>query len=185
MSQRHIRISVHLEFTRFMKLYLGAEHLYQVPELGHYKSQARGQAGWILAKLSFCVFMVRDESSRPLKIHAAIYISSPISSYLDRNSLDNNGSIIRHHAFMSLSAFTFVFAARMYSWNLTFSFSLFSFSLTRSNFSFSSSFQTEKSQKIFCERKLSCTHLDFGEVFLREQNGQSRASSVASSYPLG
>lgn len=96
MSQRHIRISIHLKFTRFMKLNLGAEHLCQVPELGHYKSQARGQAGWILAKLSFCVFMVRDESSWPLKIHAAIYISSPISSYLDRNSLDNNGSILRH-----------------------------------------------------------------------------------------
>ena len=57
-----------------MKLNLGAEHLYQVPELGHYKYQARGQAGWILAKLSFCVFMVRDETSRLLKIHAAIYI---------------------------------------------------------------------------------------------------------------
>ena len=98
MSQRHIRISIHLKFTRFMKLNLGAEHLYQFPELAQYKYQARGQAGWILAKLSFCVFMVRDESSRLLKIHAAIYIyiSSPISSYLDRNSLDNNGSIIRH-----------------------------------------------------------------------------------------
>lgn len=62
-----------------MKLNLGAEHLYQVPELGHYKYQARGQAGWILANLSFCVFMVRDESSRLLKyMQLYIYIQSNI-----------------------------------------------------------------------------------------------------------
>ena len=41
------------------------------------------------------------------------------------------------------------------------------------------------SRKIFCERKLSCTRLDFGETLLREQNGQSRAGSIAPSCPLG
>ena len=53
---------------------------------------------------------------------------------------------------------------------------------------FSSSVLTEKSQKIFllsrkifCERKLLCTCLNFGEMLLREQNGQSRAGSVVSS----
>ena len=58
-------------------------------------------------------------------------------------------------------------------------------------FSFSSSIQTEKSQKIFlrarkifCEQKLSCTRLDFGEMLLREQNGQSQAGSIAPSCPL-
>ena len=47
----------------------------------------------------------------------------------------------------------------------------FSFSLMLSDFSFSSSNPTEKSQKvfllprtIFCKRKLSCTRLDFGEI---------------------
>ena len=49
-------------------------------------------------------------------------------------------------------------------------------------FRFSSSLPTEISQKIFlmcrkifCERKLSCIRLDFGEILLRERNGQSRA----------
>ena len=71
-------------------------------------------------------------------------------------------------------------------------FSLFSFSLTLSVFSFSSSIPTEKSQKIFllprkifCKRKLSCTRLDFDEILLREQNGQSRAGSIGPSCPLG
>ena len=36
-----------------------------------------------------------------------------------------------------------------------------------------------------CERKFSCTRLDFGEILFREQNGQSRADSVAPSCPLG
>ena len=64
---------------------------------------------------------------------------------------------------------------------------LFSFSLTLSVSSFSSSIPTEKSQKIFllprkifCKRKLSC----FGEILLREQNGQSRAGSIGPSCPL-
>ena len=42
-----------------------------------------------------------------------------------------------------------------------------------------------QSRKIFCERKLSCTRLDFGEMLLREQNGQCRAGSIALSCPLG
>ena len=57
---------------------------------------------------------------------------------------------------------------------------------------FSRSIPTEKSQKIFllsrkifCERKVSCTRLDFGEMLLREQNGQSRAGSITPSCPLG
>ena len=37
----------------------------------------------------------------------------------------------------------------------------------------------------FGERKLSCTCLNFGEVYLRERNGQSRAGSIAPSCPLG
>ena len=41
------------------------------------------------------------------------------------------------------------------------------------------------SRKIFCERKLSCIRLDFGETLLREQNGQSRAGSIAPFCPLG
>ena len=41
------------------------------------------------------------------------------------------------------------------------------------------------SRKIFCGRKLSCTRLDFGEMLLREQNGQSREGSIAPSCPLG
>ena len=40
------------------------------------------------------------------------------------------------------------------------------------------------SQKILWERKLSCTRLDFGEILLREQNGQSPAGSIASSCPI-
>ena len=56
---------------------------------------------------------------------------------------------------------------------------------------FSSSIPTEKSQKIFllsreifCERKLSCTRLDFGEILLREQDGQPQAGSLTPSCPL-
>ena len=71
--------------------------------------------------------------------------------------------------------FNFVFVSfcrQMYSWNLwTFLFSLFSFLLVLSVFwffRFPSSIPTEKSQeiflvsqKIFWERKLLCTHLEF------------------------
>ena len=59
-------------------------------------------------------------------------------------------------------------------------------------FSFSSSIRTEKPQKIFllsreifCERKLSCTRLNFGEMLSREQNGQSRAGSIVPSCRSG
>ena len=98
------------------------------------------------------------------------------------------------HAFMSLCVFTFVLAVFVAKCILEthLSVSLFSLSLTLLVFSFSSSIPTEKSQKIFllswktiCERKLSCTRLDFGEILLREQNGQSRVGFIAPSCPLG
>ena len=37
----------------------------------------------------------------------------------------------------------------------------------------------------FSEGKFSCTRLNFGEIYLRERNGQSRAGSITPSYPLG
>lgn len=49
--------------------------------------------------------------------------------------------------------------------------SLFLFSLKLSVFLFCSSIPTEKSQKIFCKRELSCTHLDVGKILLQEENG--------------
>ena len=59
-------------------------------------------------------------------------------------------------------------------------------------FSFTSSTPTEKSQKIFLlfrkifwERKISFTRLEFGAILLREQNGQSRPGSIAPSCPFG
>ena len=40
-------------------------------------------------------------------------------------------------------------------------------------------------RKIFCERKPPCTCLDSDKMLLQEQNGQSRAGSIARSYLLG
>ena len=137
------------------------------------RDQARGQDGWILAKFSFCVFMDRDEENE-----------ANISSHLDRTSLVNKIILVLDY-FRALKRKPVICKCDVL-------FSLFSFSLTLSVFSFSSSIPTEKSQKIFllprkifCKRKLSCTRLDFGEILLREQNGQSRAGSIGPSCPLG
>ena len=98
------------------------------------------------------------------------------------------------HAFMSLCVFTFVFAVFVAKCILeTHLFVFFVFIVVDAfGFSFSSSIPREKSQEILllswkttCERKLPCTRLDFGEVLLREQNGQSRGGSIAPSSPLG
>ena len=126
----------------------------------------------------------------------------PISSYLDRISLVNKGFLIWHstpsYRFVFLLLCLSVFVAKciletqQHFYFLCLFFFLFSFSLTLPVFSFSSSIPKEKSQrifslsrKVFCERKLSCTRLDVGEILLWEQNGQSRAGSIAASGPLG
>ena len=93
------------------------------------------------------------------------------------------------HTFMSCFFFSVlclpVFVAKCTS---TFLFSLFGMRVDVV-FSFSSFIPTEKSQKIFllprkmfCERKLSCTRMDFREILLREQKGQSRAGSITPSW---
>ena len=145
--------------------------------------QARGQGGWILAKFSFCIFMDRDE----VEVHKNANIKPSWSIkdllYGIKNTKKND---LRTCLFSS----TEKEASYMQKW--CFVFFQFSFSMTPSVFSFSSSIPTEKSQKIFlmprktfCKRKLSRTRLDFGEILLRKQNGQSRASNIGPSCPLG
>ena len=135
------------------------------------------------SKFSFCVFYGLRRSRGPSKCKKT---TKPISSYLDRTSLDNKGFLTWH----STPSCFFVFLLLWLPVSTSF-FSLLSFSLTLLVFAFSSSIRIEKSRKIFLlsrkiflERKLSCTYLDFGEILLREQNGQSRAESIAPSYSL-
>ena len=66
---------------------------------------------------------------------------------------------------------------------------LYAIVMTGFSFSFSTSTPTDKSKKILLtvtenrlRKKISCTRLDFGEMLLPEQNGQSRACSIAFYY---
>ena len=143
--------------------------------------QARGQDGWILAEFSFCVFMDRDvveihkNAKRELGQYPVILTELAWSIKELLYGIKSTEKIMFVHVYFR------ALKRKPYAKVIThFGFLVFYFHPDREI--------TENlllSRKIFCERKLSCTRLDFGEMLLWEQNGQSRAGSIASSCPLG
>ena len=93
--------------------------------------------------------------------------------------------IMIFHTFMSLCAFTFtvclaVFVAKcILETHQCFCFLCFHSCWNfRSSCFLVSSRQITHRKSLFCEEKLSCTHLNFGKILLQEQNGQSWAGII-------
>ena len=133
--------------------------------------QVRGQDGWILALFSFCIFMDQDEvkvhknTKRERGQYPAI-LTEPAWSIKDLSygikSTEKMIFVLVY--FRALKRKPVIRRSDDAFW-----FSRFLVPSQQINHRKSSFL----SRKIFCERKLSCTHLDFGEKLLREQNRQS------------
>ena len=143
--------------------------------------QARGQDRWILAKFSFCIFMdlnfisvhknAKRERGQYLTIFTELAWSTKDLLYGIKNTEKMILVLVYFRALKrkpvickSDNAFQcshFLIPPRQRNHRKIFLLS----------------------QKIFCRRKLSCTHLDFDEMFLREQNRQSRVGSIAPILP--
>ena len=132
----------------------------------------RGQDGWILASFSFCVFMDRDfvsvhkNAKRERGQYPAILteLAWSIKDLLYGIKITEKMIFVLVH-FRALKRKPVVCKS-----DNVFRFSRFLVPSRQKNQKI-----FLQSRKIFCERKLSCTRLDFGEMLFREQNGQSRA----------
>ena len=153
-----------------------------MPQYIYIIDQARSQDGGILAEFSFCVFMDRDE--------VEVY----------KNAKRERGQCLAMLTELAWSIKDLLYGIKSTERMI---FVLVYFRVLKRKpvicksdnaFQFSRflvpSLQRNHrkifllSRKIFCGRKLSCTRLDFAEMLLREQNGQSRAGSIAPSCPL-
>ena len=133
--------------------------------------QARGQDGWLLAELSFYVFMDRDEIEvhKNAKRGRGQYLA--ILTELAWSIKDLSYGIKSTEKMIFVLVY---FRALKRKPVICKSDNAFRFS----RFLVPSRQRNHRkifllTRKIFCGRKLSCTRLDFGEMLLREENGQS------------